>query len=73
VTFYLLDTDSANLIGSYPTIDDALRTVQHALRPEAKNNVHCWALESQNERDEISLIAEGDALVALAHRNAPAA
>lgn len=66
--YYLIDTDSGNLVGGYPSQDEALHAVRHILDAGGADEVRAWALERQGDPQShaAAVIAEGQALIALA-------
>ena len=66
VWYEIMDTGSANMVGDWPTEDEALRFVARYIEQygaKARKAVTHWAFARDGERDEdFLLIAEGDAL-----------
>jgi hypothetical protein len=72
MAYELWDTDSGNLIHSYPTLDEALSLVRSAVASNGRRSVAQWALVSVAEDGTLDTIAAGSALAARAKRPVPA-
>ncbi len=70
VWYEIMDMDSANMVGDWPTEEEGLRFVSQYIKQygaKARKAVAHWAFARDGERDEdFLLIAEGDALAELA-------
>jgi len=74
VTFQLWETESANLVGSYPSEDAALATVRQAIETHGREVVATLLLLREDARERLTKVAEGSALADLAlARTTPAA
>jgi hypothetical protein len=60
------DRATANLIGTYESVDQALAVVRSAVERESPSVFHDVALGSEDEHGDTTVIAAGDELVALA-------
>jgi hypothetical protein len=66
MTFQVWNTETANMIGSFPTIAAAYGAVREAVGAHGKEYVATWALESEDDAGGTALIAEGLALADVA-------
>jgi hypothetical protein len=66
--YYLIDTESGNLVGGYPSQDDALHAVRYQLDAGGMDEVGAWALERQDDSasHDAVVIAQGAELITLA-------
>ena len=72
MAFELWDTDAANLIRSYPAIDDALALVRAAVEQHGRRYVSRWALVEVEVDGTLRTIARGAALATRAIKPVPA-
>jgi hypothetical protein len=74
MTFQLWETESANLVGSYPTEEAALAVVRSAIEKHGLEALDTIVLLREGARGRLTTVAEGPALVELAlGRTSPAA
>jgi hypothetical protein len=64
--YELWDRGTANLIGTYDTVEQALEVVRSALKQESTEDFRDVALGAEDEQGDTTVIAAGDDLVALA-------
>jgi hypothetical protein len=64
--YELFDRPTANLIGTYDSVDEALEVVRRAVEQESPASFRNVALGAEDEHDDTTVIAAGDELVALA-------
>jgi hypothetical protein len=64
--YELWDRETANLIGTYESVDQALEVVRRAMERESPSSFRNVALGSEDEEGDTTVIAAGDELVALA-------
>ena len=62
-TFALWDLESGNLVGAFDTEAAARAVAEHALADQGPEGVETLALVYEDERGELTTIAEGLALV----------
>lgn len=72
MAFELWDTDTGNLIRSYPTIDDALTLVRTAVASYGRRYVSRWVLIAVKDDGALRTIARGAALAVRAAKDVPA-
>jgi hypothetical protein len=73
MTYTIWDTESANLVGSYRTVEEALGEVRSYVRevgPEWPSGT--WLLAASDEAGNLTPIAEGKALLERALGRIPA-
>ena len=66
VIYELFDRATANLIGTYESVDQALEVVRHGVERHPPESFRDVALGAENEHGDPTVIAAGDELVALA-------
>lgn len=66
VSWELMDTDSANVVGFYPTKDEALAVVRDAFQRFGPAGIDDLALSEQTVHGTGKLLAEGSELLRLA-------
>ena len=72
--FQLWEAESANLVGSYATEEDALIVVRNAIEKHGREALDTIVLVREGARGRLTTIAEGAALADLAlARTSPAA
>jgi hypothetical protein len=72
MSYELWDTDTGNLIRSYPTSEEALALVCTAVSAHGKCYVSRWTLIAVHANGESQTIAQGAALAARAAKLVPA-
>ena len=60
--FQVWNTETANMIGAFPTEAAALLAIREAVDAHGRDYVATWALESEDDRGQVAVIAEGLAL-----------
>ena len=70
--YQLWDTETANMVGAFPTEYAALRAVHDAATSHGRGYVETWALEREDDEGSIEPIAEGVALLERAEKAAAA-
>jgi hypothetical protein len=65
-TYELFDRATANLIGTYDSVDQALEVVRRAVERESPASFRDVALGAEDDQGDTTVIAAGDELVALA-------
>jgi hypothetical protein len=72
MTFQLWEAESANLVGSYSTLEAALAIVREAVQSHGRDAVTSLVLVREDARGHLTTLGEGDDLVDLAlARTAP--
>ncbi len=66
MTFQLWETESANLVGSYPTEDAALAIVRQTVESHGREIVDSLLLLRETTRGRLAKVAEGPDLADLA-------
>ena len=72
MAYNLWDMDSANLVGSFATEDEALEEVRAYVREVGAAWPELWALEAVDESGRFTPIARGKDLIARAFGTIPA-
>ena len=70
MTFELWDTESGNLLGSYPSMDAALAFVRSVIGQDGSAAVAQWELFAMEDGISAASVADGEALVALSDASA---
>ena len=74
VTVYRVwDTDSANLIADCATAEEADEAIRRGMRFYGPDGVRRWALEREDERGAVTVLAKGHDLARVATAGIPAA
>jgi hypothetical protein len=63
----LWDTESGNIVNTYPTREAALAVVREAMRRHGRHYVQHWSLGSSDPDDGVIPVIEGDDLAHQAH------
>jgi hypothetical protein len=71
MSYELWDTESANLLGDYPTEQEALIVVRRTALAHGSSAVSSFALAFEDEEGETHPIAAGEALLDRAHSAIP--
>jgi hypothetical protein len=66
MTYQLWESDSANLVGSYETEDDALLIVRKAVETHGRGTVRSLVLIREDPQGRLTDVAGGDTLADLA-------
>jgi len=68
MTYTLWDIGTANMVQAYASDTDALAFVRRAIERNGQQYADTLALAFEDEQGEVSLIAQGQALAEMAHR-----
>jgi hypothetical protein len=72
MVYQIWDTETANMVGAFQSLHEAFRAVQDAVDHHGAAYVHTWGLEREDDSGAIEVIAEGEALAAMARAHIPA-
>ncbi len=72
MVFQIWDTESANMVGAFPTADAAFRAVCEAVEVHGPGYVATWVLEHEDEQGHITTLGEGSALLERARKHVAA-
>jgi hypothetical protein len=73
MVYRVWDTDSANLIADCATAEEAIEAIRRGVRFYGPDGVRHWALEREDERGTITVLAKGRDLARVAAEGIPAA